>query len=150
MSRGPYLRGPLCVSPYSEIWMSLNLEFRQLPDDLSLASIGNALVIYARSLHPGTDFEPRSGGWHLASPKNFVAFKAKGRAITMSLYGLRYEFTASPHLPLKRGRWPSYCECTISHADHLAAAAAYIQRASELKQAGRRRFARKDHNSSAA
>ncbi len=115
-----------------------------LKDDIAkipeLKNIGLALVEFAVSLFPGTQFEAHGERW-VSRPNNFITFEVhrqRTRNITMSLRGNPEEFLALPELPLNAGM-AGYSECKVVSPNQLAAASSYVAHAAKLYQRGRGR-----------
>jgi hypothetical protein len=115
-----------------------------LKDDIAtipeLKNIGLALIEFAESLFPDTQFEAEGKRW-VARPNNFVTFEVhwqRVRNITMSLRGNPEEFIESDKLPLNAGM-AGYSECKVTSPKQLDVASSYVARAGELYKRGRDR-----------
>ena len=112
--------------------MTIFDELRRLPE---LEAVGQALVQFTRSLHPG-DFVAEGKRW--VYEPNFVTFTIqwqRAHSIAVTVRGYAFEFPDSPVLKLEKDRG-GYSIFRIESPRQLAAAPVFIERAHELALRG--------------
>jgi len=106
----------------------------------NINEVAFALIQYARSLEPESDYVPENDRFVLR-PANFVTFSVrwkKANNITVSLRGNPNEFEKLPELLIQQDQ-NGYSLFRFEQVNQLFAAASYIRRAHELFERGRQR-----------